>query len=157
MTIAFIGLGSNLGNRRRHIVVAAAKLAERCGDVLSLSQMYETKPWGFDSSNLFLNAVVKLRTELSPENLLEQLKQIEVEAGRKEAEDHAYHDRPIDLDILLYGDLILKTDTLTIPHPLMQQRRFVMEPLAEIAPTVIHPVLKMTMNEILKSLPDSDE
>ena len=152
MTTAFIGIGSNLGNRRRHIVTAAAKLAERAGDVLTISRMYETKPWGFESSNLFLNVAVKLNTELSPDDLLSEMKQIEVEEGRETYSDKAYHDRPVDIDILLYGDLIMRTDALVIPHPLMQQRRFVMEPMAEIAPSVVHPVLKKTMHELLETL-----
>ena len=140
MAIAYLGLGTNIGNRRKNMITAAALLAERVGDVLALSGFYETEPWGFQSDNIFLNAAVKLRTSLSPEELLLSTCEIEKEMGRMEKSNGAYHDRIIDIDILMYDDRVMQTATLTLPHPLMQERKFVMEPLAEIAPYVEHPV-----------------
>jgi 2-amino-4-hydroxy-6-hydroxymethyldihydropteridine diphosphokinase len=150
--IAYLGLGTNIGNKRRNLITAAAMLAERAGDVLTLSRFYESEPWGFKSENLFLNAALKLRTELAPLELLSVSKQIEKEMGRTEKTCGEYHDRIIDIDILLYDSLIMKDAGLLIPHPLMTERKFVMEPLAEIAPAFIHPVLKLTMAELNEKL-----
>ncbi|WP_304251445.1 2-amino-4-hydroxy-6-hydroxymethyldihydropteridine diphosphokinase [Parabacteroides gordonii] len=142
MAIAYLALGTNIGNKRRNMITAAALLAERVGDVLALSGFYETEPWGFQSDNTFLNAVLQLETGLPPLELLKATQEIELEMGRTQKSNGAYHDRIIDIDILLYDDLILQTPELTLPHPLMHERQFVMEPLAEIAPNVIHPVFK---------------
>lgn len=149
MAIAYLALGTNIGNKRRNMITAAALLAERVGDVLALSGFYETEPWGFRSDNTFLNAALQLETSLSPLELLKATRQIEIEMGRTQKSNGAYHDRIIDIDILLYDDLILRTPELTLPHPLMHERQFVMEPLAEIAPNVIHPVLKKPVIEII--------
>ena len=142
MAIAYLALGTNIGNKRRNMITAAALLAERVGDVLALSGFYETEPWGFQSANTFLNAALQLETGLPPLELLKATQEIELEMGRTQKSNGAYHDRIIDIDILLYDDLILQTPELTLPHPLMHERQFVMEPLAEIAPNVIHPVFK---------------
>ena len=133
MATAYLGLGTNVGNKRGNLVTAAALLAERVGDVLALSDMYETEPWGFESDNTFLNAVIVMTTELSPMELLDATRLIEIEMGRIEKSDGAYHDR-------------------IIPHPLMHKRSFVMEPLAEVAPSVKHPVFGKTMRELLSEL-----
>ena len=142
MAIAYLGLGTNIGNKRRNMITAAALLAERVGDILALSGFYETEPWGFESENFFLNAAVKLKTSFSPLEVLQITQQIEKELGRTEKSNGVYHDRIIDIDILLYGDEVLQIPELTLPHPLMHERKFVMDPLAEIAPFVVHPVLK---------------
>ena len=142
MAIAYLALGTNIGNKRRNMITAAALLAERVGDVLALSGFYETEPWGFQSDNTFLNAALQLETGLPPLELLKATQEIELEMGRTQKSNGAYHDRIIDIDILLYDDLILQTPELTLPHPLMHERQFVMEPLVEIAPNVIHPVFK---------------
>lgn len=142
MAIAYLALGTNIGNKRRNMITAAALLAERVGDVLALSGFYETEPWGFQSDNTFLNAALQLETGLPPLELLKATQEIELEMGRTQKSNGAYHDRIIDIDILLYDDLVLQTPELTLPHPLMHERQFVMEPLAEIAPNVIHPVFK---------------
>lgn len=152
MAIAYLGLGTNIGNRRRNMIIAAALLAERVGDVLALSGFYETEPWGFDSENLFLNAAVKLKTSLSALELLTATQQIEKELGRTEKSNGTYHDRIIDIDILLYDDEVLQTPELTLPHPLMHERRFVMDPLSEIAPFVIHPILKERIIDLKERL-----
>lgn len=152
MAKAYIGLGTNIGNKRRNLITAAAKLAERAGDVLSISSFYETEPWGFESENTFLNAAVLLETELEPLQLLSLTQEIEKEMGRTSKSDGTYHDRIIDLDILLYDSCVINESTLVVPHPLMHKRQFVMEPLAEIAPMLVHPVLNKTMSELAGNL-----
>ena len=134
MATAYLGLGTNVGNKRGNLVIAAALLAERVGDVLALSDMYETEPWGFESNNTFLNAVIVMTTELSPMELLDATCLIEIEMGR------------------MVDEQILHTERLTLPHPLMHKRSFVMEPLAEVAPLVKHPVFGKTMRELLSEL-----
>lgn len=150
MAIVYLNLGTNIGNKRRNMITAAALLAERVGDVLALSGFYETEPWGFQSENTFLNAALQLETSLSPLELLKATQQIEVQMGRTQKSNGTYHDRIIDIDILLYDDLILQTPELTLPHPLMQDRRFVMEPLLEIAPNMVHPVFKKTVVSLMR-------
>ena len=150
MAIAYLALGTNIGNKRRNMITAAALLAERVGDVLALSGFYETEPWGFQSENTFLNAALQLETSLSPLELLKATQQIEVQMGRTQKSNGTYHDRIIYIDILLYDDLILQTPELTLPHPLMQDRRFVMEPLLEIAPNMVHPVFKKTVVSLMR-------
>ena len=152
MAIAYLGLGTNIGNKRRNMITAAALLAERVGDVLALSGFYETEPWGFESENFFLNAAVKLKTSFSPLELLQITQQIEKELGRAEKSNGVYHDRIIDIDILLYDNEVLQIPGLTLPHPLMHERKFVMDPLSEIAPFVVHPVLKERIIELKERL-----
>lgn len=152
MASVYLGLGTNIGNKRKNMVTGAALLAERAGDVLSLSSFYETEPWGFDSENTFLNAALELETSCSPMELLRLTQQIEQEMGRTQKSDGSYHDRIIDIDILLYGNEIIHTEELVVPHPLMQQRLFVMQPLAEIAPSLVHPVLQKSMYELYMEL-----
>ena len=128
----YLGLGTNLGDKEANLHTAVQQINMRIGKVTSLSAFYVTAPWGFSSE------------------VLEKTQSIERDLGRtKKSVDGNYSDRLIDIDLLLYGDLILDTPALTLPHPLMHERRFVMEPLAEIAPKVVHPVLKQTM-EYLK-------
>ena len=148
MAIAYLSLGTNLGNKRRNLITAAALLAERVGDILALSGFYETEPWGFDSENTFLNAALKLRTSLSPSALLTVTQAIEKELGRIVKSKDFYQDRVIDIDILLYDDLVLDTVDLKIPHPLMVKRAFVLNPLSEIAPFVVHPILKQSIKDL---------
>ena len=152
MAIVYLNLGTNIGNKRRNMITAAALLAERVGDILALSGFYETEPWGFASENLFLNAAVKLKTSFSPSELLLATQQIEKELGRTEKSNGAYHDRIIDIDILLYDDEIRQTAELTLPHPLMHERKFVMDPLSEIAPFVVHPILKERIIDLKERL-----
>ena len=152
MAIAYLGLGTNVGNKRRNMITAAALLAERVGDILALSGFYETEPWGFESENFFLNAAVKLKTSFSPLEVLQITQQIEKELGRTEKSNGVYHDRIIAIDILLYEDEVLQIPELTLPHPLMHERKFVMDPLAEIAPFVVHPVLKERIIDLKERL-----
>lgn len=130
---AYLSLGSNLGQRQRNIQDAVEMINARAGRVVRLSPLHETLPWGFESDNTFLNAALCLHTKLSPLRLLDVTQEIEREMGRKEkSAAGVYHDRIIDIDILLYDDLHINTPRLTIPHPLMRQRDFVMTPLREI-------------------------
>ena len=152
MATVYLSLGTNLGNRRKNLITASALLAERAGDVLALSGFYETEPWGFETGNLFLNAALKLITGLSPEALLEVTQQIERDLGRLQKSNGTYHDRLIDIDILLYDELVLRTDTLILPHPFMHERAFVMNPLSEIAPMLMHPVLNKRMIDLNNQL-----
>ncbi len=133
----YLGLGSNLGDRNAHIEQAIALIHERVGEVVRRSSFIETEPWGFESENKFLNAVILCETELTPRQLLKATQKIERELGRKKKSasshiSHLYKDRPIDIDILLYDDLTIDEPDLKIPHPLMEQRDFVMIPLREI-------------------------
>jgi 2-amino-4-hydroxy-6-hydroxymethyldihydropteridine diphosphokinase len=156
MIRTLLGLGSNLGDRRGFLVRAAARLAERCGDVTAISSFYETTPWGYASEKNFLNAALLLETPLTPEELLEAIHHIEDELGRQRL-GVSYTDRTIDIDILLYGDTVLDTPTLTIPHPLMHLRQFALEPLVEIAPDCVHPILHKTLRQLRESLLTEEE
>lgn len=150
MAGVYLSLGSNLGDRRENIRLAIEKIGERVGEVVCQSSLYETEPWGFESENRFVNAAVKVMTTLSPMEVLRTTQQIERELGRKKKSQSPnaqkrqqggatagiptpiYHDRPIDIDILLYDDWIVDEPELKIPHPLMYKRDFVMIPLREI-------------------------
>ena len=133
MHTVYLSLGSNLGDRKATMRRAIGLLNERAGSVDRQSSFIETEPWGFESTNKFLNMCVRLLTTLSPEQLLMATKQIERELGRtQKSVNGQYHDRPIDIDILMYDDLQLSTPDLTLPHPHMQEREFVMKPLREI-------------------------
>ena len=132
-----MSLGSNLGDREDMLRRAIALIEERVGAVQRVSSFIETEPWGFESEHPFLNAAVMVKTTLSPIECLDATQQIERELGRKKkSKGGIYHDRPIDIDLLLYGDLKLSTPRLTIPHPHMYERDFVMIPLREILPSI---------------------
>ena len=133
----YLSLGSNLGDREDMLRRAIALIEERVGAVQRVSSFIETEPWGFESEHPFLNAAVMVQTTLSPIECLDRTQQIERELGRKKkSKGGIYHDRPIDIDLLLYGDLKLSTPRLTIPHPHMYERDFVMIPLREILPSI---------------------
>ena len=133
MHTVYLSLGSNLGDRKATMRRAIGLLNERAGSVDRQSAFIETEPWGFESTNKFLNMCVRLLTTLSPEQLLLATKQIERELGRtQKSVNGQYHDRPIDIDILMYDDVHLCSNDLTLPHPHMQEREFVMKPLREI-------------------------
>lgn len=133
MSIVYLGLGSNLGNKEQHITTAVKHLEQRVGKVRRLSSLLKTEPWGFTSPHSFVNAAVSIDTILSPHEVLEATQQIERDMGREQKSMNGeYHDRIIDIDILLYDDMEINEKDLTIPHPLMHQRDFVMIPLREI-------------------------
>ena len=152
MATAYLGLGTNIGSKRENLMKAVTLLAKRVGKVLALSGIYETEPWGFQSENTFLNAAIALETQLSPFELLDVTRSIEIEMGRIEKSDGAYHDRIIDIDLLMIDRQVINSEHLTLPHPLMHKRSFVLEPLVEIAPALKHPVLDKTVRELLSEL-----
>ena len=149
MATVYLGLGTNLGDKEANLRTAIYKLQERIGKQVSLSSFYETAPWGFESDHSFLNAAIGLETSLSPIEILHITQEIEKELGRtKKSVNGSYSDRLIDIDILLYDNLVLQTLELTIPHPLMTERDFVMKPLIEIAGNVIHPTRQKTLSKL---------
>ena len=150
--MVYLGLGTNLGDKEQNLRMSVKKIEERIGNVVSLSAFYATAPWGFCSENSFLNAAVCVETTLLPLQVLEETQRIERELGRTEKSVNGlYADRLIDIDLLLYDDRVMDAEGLILPHPLMTERRFVMEPLSEIAPDVVHPVLHKTMKELFIS------
>ena len=157
MAKVYVGLGTNLGDKEQNLRDAVQKIEEQIGKVVSLSAFYVTAPWGFVSENSFLNAAACVETELPPLDVLRETQLIERELGRtKKSVNGMYSDRLIDIDLLLYEDLVLSVTSpsgveLNLPHPLMTERDFVMKPLAEIAPDLVHPVLGKTMRELISS------
>lgn len=132
----YLGLGSNLGHREQIIQSALALINHALGKVERISSFYETEPWGFESEHKFLNIAAFVLTDLSPHECLYKTQEIERQLGRKQkSTDGIYHDRPIDIDILLYDHLKLSTPDLIIPHPLIKERDFVLIPLKEIYPS----------------------
>lgn len=153
MAKVYLGLGTNLGDKEANLHTAIAEINKRVGEIASLSACYVTEPWGFNSTNTFLNAVCRVDTAFSPMEVLHITQAIEKDLGRlKKSAGGQYSDRLIDIDILLYNDLVLDTPVLTIPHPLMHKRLFVLEPLAEIAPELLHPVLRRPMRELFHEI-----
>ena len=145
---AYLGIGTNLGDKAAHIRRAVELIGQRVGTVLAVSPFYQSEPWGFVSDNRFLNVAVQVATSLSPMELLRETQSIEKLMGRTEKTTSTYADRIIDIDILFYGQMVLDTETLKIPHPLLPERDFVVIPLAEIAPQLIHPTLHLRMEEL---------
>lgn len=129
----YLGLGANLGDREDNIASAIKKIGELIGSVVRQSALYETEPWGFESDHQFINAAVAVDTTLTPHEVLAATQGIERTLGRTvKSADGVYHDRPIDIDILLYDDITVDDDDLKIPHPHLYERDFVMRPLNEI-------------------------
>ena len=150
MATIHIGIGSNLGNREENCVKATRFLLDKGIIVTSMSSMIETEPWGVTDQQKFINTAIEAQTDLGPRELLDILKKIESDMDRQPSVK--WGPRIIDLDILFYDDLVMKTDGLEIPHPYMNKRDFVLIPLAEIAPDKIHPVLKKSVKELLEVL-----
>jgi len=147
----FIALGSNQGDRELNLLRAIAEIGRLAATrITALSSFYDTQPVGPVNQDNFLNATLKLETSLSPHQLLDELQRIETAVFKRERTIH-WGPRPMDLDILFYGELILTEEELTIPHPRLHERGFVLVPLAEIAPEFIHPVLQNSIAELLAS------
>jgi 2-amino-4-hydroxy-6-hydroxymethyldihydropteridine diphosphokinase len=154
MKSVFLGIGSNLGNREYNMQQAVEHIEKHVGAVRMTSAIYETEPWGFQSDDAFLNMVIAVETQMSPQALLSEILYIESLLGRVRTEGQ-YTSRIIDIDILLYDDMVLSEPDLTIPHPLLHERKFVLIPLCEVASEMIHPVLKKTFRELLEECKDS--
>ncbi len=150
-TVAFIGLGSNLGDRVAHLR-SAVNAIQHLGDSMSASSVYESEPFGVgdDEQPMYLNMVVSVETKRDPEQLLSELMDIERANGRVRVRRN--ESRTLDLDILMFGKQLTETTALSVPHPRMHERAFVMLPLAEIAPHSIHPVLQRTISEMAAGL-----
>lgn len=148
-SLTYLSLGSNLGDKKRHLDDAIQLLSERVGEVKTVSTFRTFEPWGYKSDNEFVNAVVLIQTTLTPLDLLAETKQIEKEMGRLSKTVKTYSDRIIDIDILLYNKEIIDLPTLKIPHPLILERDFVLLPLLEIAPDLIHPVFLKRFSEYI--------
>jgi len=153
MNKVFIGIGSNIGDRTLNIEMALAKINDSVGQILAQSSIYETESWGFKSDNPFLNLVVLIDTALNPIDLLDALKRIEKLLGRQRR-SIVYQNRPIDLDILFFNESVVNNPNLTIPHPYIQERMFVLKPLADIAPDLVHPVLKKSIRIMAENCMD---
>ena len=153
MATVYLGLGTNIGNKKENLTRAIEALSLALGPCTAQSSFIETAPWGFESDNSFLNCVVAFETMLQPVELLDTTERIERELGRTaKSTGGAYHDRVIDIDILLYGNVVIDTPHLTIPHPLMHKRDFVLEPLEQIAPEVVHPTTGKSIRELADEL-----
>ena len=149
--IVYLALGSNLGDREAELRTAIRKLNSRDLRITRVSSVYETAPMYKEDQPAFLNAVVEAETQLFPMRLLLRTANIEMEMGRRRNVKNG--PRNIDVDILLFGNAVVESATLVIPHPRMHERRFVLEPLAELAPDLRHPALKMTVKELLAAVP----
>jgi 2-amino-4-hydroxy-6-hydroxymethyldihydropteridine diphosphokinase len=156
MNLVFLGLGTNLGSRSRNLNDAVSGINEQIGKVVKISSVYETEPWGFKSDYQFLNIVIKVETILSPDAFLEAILRIELYLGRVRGENQ-YSSRIIDVDILFFEDQVIDSATLKVPHPKLHERKFVLVPLCEIEPEMIHPVLKKTLASLLEECEDESE
>lgn len=149
MARAYLSIGSNQGGRVENCIIAVAKLAQK-EKVSKVSDIYETEPWGKTDQPEFMNVAVEVETQLTPHELLETCKRIESTMGRVSGE--RWGPRIIDLDVLLYEERVIEDEDLILPHPRMHERRFVLQPLTDIAPQVRHPLLDKTAAELLEDL-----
>jgi 2-amino-4-hydroxy-6-hydroxymethyldihydropteridine diphosphokinase len=157
-----LSLGSNTGNRSDYIDKSVIAISKKIGNIVNQSRVYETDAWGYDDSK-YLNMVVVVETDLSPEQVLDNTKSIEKDLGRKsktitDADGNSiYSNRTIDIDILFYGDEILNSPILKIPHPNLHRRNFVLIPLQEVCPEKVHPLLGINIEKLLKFSPDTEK
>ncbi len=148
MNKVILSLGTNLGDRELNLQCAIKSIMDNIGFDVNLSHIYETEPWGFECNESFLNMVLSVNTNLDPEHLLKMCMKIEKEMGRKRTGSGGYEARIIDIDILFYEDLVISKKGLIIPHPYIQMRRFILEPLTELASDFVHPVLNKKISEL---------
>ena len=149
---AYLLLGSNIGDRQQHLSTALRKIGDKVGLIQKVSSAYETQPWGVTNQDDYLNMAVQVSTSLTPELLFKKLKAIEAAEGRISIIQNA--PRTLDIDILFYDEMVIASKLLIIPHPRLHLRRFVLTPLVDIAPDLIHPVLKKSIQDLLDLCPD---
>jgi 2-amino-4-hydroxy-6-hydroxymethyldihydropteridine diphosphokinase len=149
----YILLGGNLGDKQQVFSETRNRLSELLGEITAQSAIYETEPWGFKSDDLFWNQVLELKTNHSAEEILRLTQQIESDLGRV-SKSNQYVSRTIDIDILFYGDQIISLENLIVPHPRIQERKFALVPLCEIAPDLIHPVFQKSIRQLLDECED---
>lgn len=155
MECCYILFGSNMGDKEALFAQACLLINNRCGRVVQVSAAYESEPWGFEAEEWFLNRVIVVETEKDPEEMLQLLLDIERELGRiRHPEIQGYTSRTVDLDILYFGQRVINTDMLTVPHPRLHLRRFALVPMCEVAPERVHPVFGLTQQELLQQCPD---
>ncbi|WP_047246329.1 2-amino-4-hydroxy-6-hydroxymethyldihydropteridine diphosphokinase [Maribacter thermophilus] len=155
-TTVYISIGSNLGHKRQNLQHAVFSIEKHIGEITALSPIYNTPSWGFESDDFF-NACVKVETPLNPETLLDKLMLIEKNMGRERKKSDGYESRIIDLDIIYYGYEIVNNENLTIPHPRLQERRFVLKPLADVAPQFYHPIFNKDTRNLLQECRDKSK
>jgi len=156
METCFVLFGSNMGDKNQIFVQACLLINNRCGRIVAQSRAYESEPWGFEADEWFLNRVIVVETELEPEAMLQNLLEIEKELGRvRHPEAKGYASRTADLDLLYFGDRIVHSMTLTLPHPRLHLRRFALIPMCEVAPDFVHPVFHLNQKELLEKCPDT--
>lgn len=150
---AYLLIGGNIGDREANLQQARAGLERTCGRLTAQSALYQTAAWGLHNQAPFLNQAVALETALTADELLRRILAVEASLGRKR--DVKYGPRTVDIDVIFFGDAVVKTEGLTVPHPHLQARRFVLVPLQEIAPDLLHPVFKQTVTQLLDACPDN--
>ena len=155
VTETVLSLGSNIGDRMSFLTKALEAIQKKIGPILNKSSIYETEPWGAENQDFYLNQIVVLKTELTPFKLLSVIQKIELKLGRERAVH--FGPRTIDIDILYFGVLVINSEILKIPHPLIQKRRFILVPLSEILPLMVHPLLKKTNINLLEELEGDNE
>ena len=152
----YILFGSNQGNKKALLEKACTLINNRCGMLVERSSAYTTEPWGFEADEWFLNELLVVETDLEPDILMDALLEIETELGRvRHPETEGYCSRTVDLDILYYGDRIINTSKVTVPHPRLHLRKFALMPLCEIIPDFLHPTLNISQQQLLERCPDS--
>lgn len=157
MNVAYLCLGGNLGDRESSIQMAISKIKQEVGGVSAISRIYETEAWGVTNQNAYLNMCLELKTEFSAELLITALLKIEHDLGRERNLYHTYEPRTIDIDILFYNDVILEYNHLTVPHPRLHLRKFVLIPLNDVASDFIHPIFQKKISDLLIECSDISE
>ncbi len=152
---SFLSLGSSQGDKLLFLQQALVLIRGLCGKTERISPVYETEPWGFETKETFLNIAVELKTGLSPKDLIKTILQIEKQMGRIRKKSKGYSGRTIDIDILFYDDIELSVPGLTLPHPHAHERRFVLQPMCDIAPEFVHPVLRTGISQLLQECSDT--